>query len=115
MLDTPTTADEYPRGQLDLVKATCLSLVVALGDKDAHDLYYMAQNFGGRIEDVADALRPLRGHPQVERAMAILKEDFSNPDGLGPRCAAQFVYKGPDEVLQADVAGVINDLLRRIG
>ncbi len=32
MLDKPTTADEYPQGQLELVKATCLSLVVALGD-----------------------------------------------------------------------------------
>lgn len=32
MLDTPTTADEYPPGQLELVKATGLSLVVALGD-----------------------------------------------------------------------------------
>lgn len=32
MLDKPTTADEYPPGQLELVKATGLSLVVALGD-----------------------------------------------------------------------------------
>ena len=80
-------------------------------NKDAYDLYYVARNYGAAPRDVAAKLRPLLEDPDAQRALTILKRDFSDPDAVGPMRVAAFVTGGKDDVLQADVVAFIGQLL----
>jgi hypothetical protein len=76
-------------------------------NKDAYDLYYFIRNFGEGVEDVAACLRPLLGSRDAQQALNILRDDFLNHDGVGPRRVADFLQGGPDDVIQADVVGFV--------
>lgn len=80
--------------------------------KDAYDLYYVVRNFGGGPEDVAKHLIPLLDASDARVAIDILKRDFTNPQGIGPRRVSEFLYQRTDEDIQADVAGFISQLLK---
>ncbi len=80
-------------------------------NKDAYDLFYMVRNYGSNLDDVASRLKPLLGDKSAKNAIGILKRDFLDHDGLGPRRVAEFMAGGPDEALQADVVGFIEELL----
>lgn len=82
-------------------------------NKDAYDLYYLVRNFGRGVADVAACLEPLLGDDEAAKAMQVLREDFLDHDGLGPRRAAEFLQGGPDDEIQADVAGFVRALLNR--
>ena len=82
-------------------------------NKDAYDLYYLVRNYGSSIDDVASRLKPLLGDPQADEAMNILKEDFREHDGVGPRRVAEFLSDAPDDNIQADVVGFVGQLLDR--
>ena len=82
-------------------------------NKDAYDLYYLVRNYGEGVGDVASRLRALLHEPLPREALGILKEDFLEHDGLGPRRVAEFVASAPDDEIQADVAGFIGQLLER--
>lgn len=84
-------------------------------NKDAYDLYYLVRHFGEGVEDVAAFLRPLLGDPEAERAMEVLRADFTDHDGIGPRRVAEFLLGRPDDAVQADVAGFVKALLERAG
>ena len=84
-------------------------------NKDAYDLYYVVRNFGASIEDVASRLKPLLGDVSANEAMRILREDFGNHDGVGPRRVAEFLLGMPDDEIQADVVGFVWELLNRFG
>ena len=84
-------------------------------NKDAYDLYYVVRNFGASIEDVASRLKPLLGDASANEAMRILREDFGNHDGVGPRRVAEFLLGMPDDEIQADVVGFVWELLNRFG
>ncbi len=80
--------------------------------KDAYDLYYVLRHFG---YDVAVRLRELASDPDVKAALQILRDDFLDFDSLGPRRAAQFLNsRQPDDDIQADVSGLVTQLLRRL-
>ena len=81
--------------------------------KDAYDLYYHIRNYGGGVQDVADALKPLLGEVEVQQALKILSEDFIKHDALGPIRVADFITGGKNDEIQADVAGFVLDLLGR--
>jgi hypothetical protein len=81
--------------------------------KDAYDLYYHIRNYGGGVQDVADALKPLLGEVEVQQALKILSEDFIEHDALGPIRVADFITGGKNDEIQADVAGFVLDLLGR--
>ena len=83
-------------------------------NKDAYDLYYLVRYFGAGVEDVAAALRPLLGDPEAQRAVAVLRADFLDPDSVGPRRVAEFLHGQPDDEVQADVAGFVRALLDRL-
>ena len=57
-------------------------------NKDAYDLFYVVRNFGSGIEGIAECLRPLLDDPAGTDAMAILRRDFLDHNGLGPRRSA---------------------------
>ena len=84
-------------------------------EKDAYDLYYVLRYYGSTVDDVAKPLRLLAHDVDTQSALAILREDFLDQDSLGPRRAAGFLNGGHgDDDIQADVAGFVAQLLRRL-
>lgn len=84
-------------------------------NKDAYDLFYLVQNYGTGVGDVADRLRALQDSEHCREALAIIKEEFLDLDGLGPRRTAEFLTGGRDVNIQTDVVGVMSELLRLVG
>jgi hypothetical protein len=83
--------------------------------KDAYDLYYVVRNYNRGPEDVAVHLRPLIAAEDGSQAIEILRRDFTDPGGIGPRRVAEFLYRRIDDDTQADVAGFISQLLSLCG
>jgi hypothetical protein len=84
-------------------------------NKDAYDLFYVLRNYGVGIGDVVDRLRPLLKESETRKTIDILKRDFLNPDGLGPRRVSEFMLGASDYEIQADVVGFVRMLLKGIG
>lgn len=84
-------------------------------NKDAYDLFYVVRNYGSGVQDTADCLRPLLEDPAGSEAMAILRRDFLDHNGVGPRRVAEFMTHGPDDAIQADVVGFVRQMLDRCG
>lgn len=84
-------------------------------NKDAYDLFYVLRNYGSGVDDVAAKLRPLLDDSEVQRALAILKRDFSTLDAVGPMRVAAFMTGGQDDELQADVVAFVAQLLAKLG
>ncbi|MEZ4479953.1 MAG: hypothetical protein R3B97_02215 [Dehalococcoidia bacterium] len=42
----------------------------------------------------------------------MLQRDFAEPDSIGPASVARFLQHGLDDEIQADVAGLVRELLR---
>jgi len=84
-------------------------------NKDAYDLFYVVRNYGAGVEDIADCLRPLLDDPAGSEAIALLRRDFLDHNGVGPRRVAEFLARGPDDAIQADVVGFVSRLLDRCG
>jgi hypothetical protein len=82
-------------------------------NKDAYDLYYFVRNFGLGVEDIASRLRPFLADGEVQRALAVLRDDFLEHEAVGPRRVAEFLRGGRDDEIQADVVGFIRALLDR--
>jgi len=82
-------------------------------NKDAYDLYYVIHNYGSGIADVLKHLEPILQEHETRKALQILHRDFSEPNAVGPRRVAAFLYRTPNDDLQADVAGFVRELLRR--
>lgn len=83
-------------------------------NKDAYDLYYVARNFGTGVGEVGGLLRAIVDDPYTEKAIDVLRQDFTAHNGLGPRRVAQFIAGGPDDTIQADVVGYVGELLRAL-
>lgn len=80
-------------------------------NKDAYDLFYVLRNYGRGPVDVAVALRALRGAPEADEAVAVLRRDFVDVDGVGARRVAFFLSGGVDEAVQGDVVAYVGELL----
>lgn len=83
--------------------------------KDAYDLLYFLRNYGVSLEAVADLMRPLLGHPEAQRALEILKEDYCDLENIGPVRAAAFLGRESDVDYRSDQAGTVRALLRLLG
>ena len=81
-------------------------------NKDAYDLYYVLRNYGTGVADVAACLRPLLSDGAAAEAIAILRRDFLDHNGLGARRVAAFLSGGVDDGIQADTVGFVGTLLR---
>ena len=82
-------------------------------NKDAYDLNYVLSGLG--CDDIAQCLDTLLPDTRVERALDIIRNDFTDHDGIGPRRVAQFLTNGPDDEIQADVVGYALELLGAMG
>ena len=80
-------------------------------NKDAYDLYYVIRNYGSGVDDVVAKLQPLLADGETQKALAILRRDFLDPENVGPSRVAEFIMGGPDADLQADVVGFVSQLL----
>lgn len=78
-------------------------------NKDAYDLFYVWSGIG--VADIARSLVLLRPDTNLDKALQILERDFGGHDGPGPVGAAHFIKGGPDDDIQADVAGQAQALL----
>ena len=98
-------------GSLTVLKA------LAFGDrganKDAYDLAYVWRALG--VDEIAGFLAPLLWDPVVAHALSIIREDFTNHNGIGPRRAAAFQPGVPSDETQADVVGMATRLLGLLG
>lgn len=65
------------------------------------------------VGDVASRIKPLLGDPSTRQAIDYLKEDFQSHDGIGPMRVAEFIMGAADDDIQADVVGIIGQLLER--
>ena len=82
-------------------------------NKDAYDLWYVLRHFGSGVDDVFRHLELLSTHPQAQRALKVLRRDFANPQMLGPRRVADFLFKRADANTQRDVVADVKALLDR--
>ncbi|HLF93667.1 MAG TPA: hypothetical protein VJB14_09395 [Planctomycetota bacterium] len=80
-------------------------------NKDAYDLFYVLRNYGKGPEDVAAELKPYLRDSSAQRALEILREDFTSPQALGPQRAARFLEAPDEAALAADVAAFVGRFL----
>lgn len=80
-------------------------------NKDAYDLYYLIRNYGRNVTDVVAQLRPLQLDAKAQEALEYLQADFQEPEAIGPRRVADFLYGRPDAETQADAFGFVRQLL----
>lgn len=84
------------------------------GPKDAYDIFYMLRYYGNGIKDVAESLTLIRGFPDWQQTRTILTKCFSQDELIGPRHVTQFLSNQPEEVVKADVAGYVRQLLKMV-
>jgi hypothetical protein len=109
-----TTRDVWVCGPAAYVVLKSITFRLRGENKDAYDLYYLVRNYGAGTEDIASRLKPLLGDPSAQQATDILKEDFQEHDGVGPRRVAEFILGTADDEIQADVVGFIGQLLKAV-
>jgi predicted nucleotidyltransferase len=80
-------------------------------NKDAYDLVYLLQNYGGGIDDVFQRLQPLLKNPSAQLALTILERDFTGVDSVGTVRVAEFLGNQQDEAIRADAAGAVRSLI----
>jgi len=83
-------------------------------NKDAYDLFYIVRNYGAGLKDVIDRIRPLLDDAETQKAIDVLRRDFTDPESVGPMRVAEFLRGVPDDEIQADVAGFVTALLGRL-
>lgn len=83
-------------------------------NKDAYDLFYVMKYVGG-LADIVARLRSLLDSAEAKQALLILARDFRDRDGVGPKRVAEFLTGGPDDDIQADVVGLVVEILAMVG
>ena len=81
--------------------------------KDAYDLYYVLRNHPDGVERIGQRIRGFGDRSEVRDAASVLQRDFVRVDAVGPARVAEFLG-GPDDALQADVAGFSRSLLNSL-
>src|SRR5262249_16327914 len=78
-------------------------------EKDAYDIYYLLHELGvdAAVEALNRCLADKDHATDVEDALALLKRDFSDMDGVGAGSVARFMNDELNEDLRADVVGAV--------
>ncbi len=119
-LDGRTLFGEKARREIWVCGAGAFIVLKALAfdgrgeNKDAYDLFYVLRNFGTGLEDVVVKLLPLLADVEAQRALEVLRRDFVDPDAVGPLRVAAFIVGTRDAIIEADVVGFVNALLRQL-
>lgn len=78
-------------------------------EKDAYDMAYVWYGVG--VEEVAESLEPMLGDSDVERALDVIRDNFTTLDSVGPIRTAEFLADGPYDEIRADTVGLATSLL----
>lgn len=78
--------------------------------KDAYDLFYVLRNHPDGAERIGRKIVTFGERADVHEAIAVLRRDFTTADSVGAVRVAEFLG-GPNDDLQADVAGFVRLLL----
>ena len=113
LLGEKASRDIWVCGPGAFVVLTALAFELRGENKDAYDLYFVIRNYGRGVDDICSCLGPILKEEETQRALEILSRNFSDPDALGPSRVAQFLYRGPEASLQADVVGFVKELLHK--
>lgn len=81
-------------------------------NKDAYDIDYVLRHYGDNVEAVAERMRPLQADAVGRDAALCLREDFADLGSVGPAAVAAFLGRRDDEGFRADVAGLVQRLIR---
>jgi len=81
--------------------------------KDAYDIYYVARNYGSTVEEISGHIKPLLNEEIAHRGINFLKQNFETLDHNGPIKIAQFLGRGGEEELRADISGAIMGIVRQ--
>ncbi len=82
--------------------------------KDAYDLYYTVRNYAAGVEEIAQRIHAVSARPETQRALSILRENFTEADHTGPARAAGFSGETDENFIRQDVVGFILRLLDEI-
>jgi predicted nucleotidyltransferase len=85
-------------------------------NKDAYDLYYLIRNYGKGVEDVAERFIKLLPDENCEKAIEILKDNFTELESVGVLRAVRFLIgeNETDEAKQTEVVGFVEGFLNAI-
>lgn len=86
--------------------------------KDAYDIYFTLKNAPGQAAGLARELKPFRDHPEVKRAIEILKSKFKSPDDYGPTSVVKFENSEDPDLRQfqaRDAYGQVLEFLEEFG
>ena len=116
-LEGKTIRHEQASRQVWVCEAGAFTVLKALAfqgrgeNKDAYDLVYLLQNYGGGIKDVFQRLIPLLNSPSAQQALAVLERDFTKVESVGASRVAEFLGNPQNETIRADAAGAVRSLL----
>ncbi|MBK9117994.1 MAG: hypothetical protein IPM18_00075 [Phycisphaerales bacterium] len=105
---SPTAASKYVGSGVH--RAEALAFDKRGKPKDAYDLFYVIRHHIDGVEQIATKIRGFGERADVNEALAVLRRDFRLVDSIGPVRVAEFLG-APDPDLQADVAGLVRELL----
>lgn len=81
--------------------------------KDAYDLFYMLRNYGNGPHLIAERIRELREDVHTQKALEIVRSDFTDIDHTGPQRVATFLGLEGDVTIRADVVAFTREFLRQ--
>jgi hypothetical protein len=81
-------------------------------NKDAYDLFYVIRNYGTGVSDVVAKLQSLLDDEEAQKALDVLRRDFTDPESVGPMRVAEFISGKYDDEIQADVVGFVAEVFR---
>jgi len=82
-------------------------------NKDAHDLVYVLESAG--LDDVVRRIKTFPSSSHLNKAFETLESKFLRADGVGPVRVAKFRSSADAGSVQADAAGRVRELLRKLG
>ena len=65
--------------------------------KDAYDIWFCIRNYGGGIEALADACKPLMDEDEARQAFINIAEKFREESDFGPITVRRFLENSPDK------------------
>jgi hypothetical protein len=87
-------------------------------NKDSYDLSFTLLNFSGgpEVAGTAAASSPVRDHPQVREALALLEERFRNAEQDGPHAYAGFLATTEEEHarLRQEAVAIVREFLAAV-
>jgi hypothetical protein len=121
VIDGTTLRDETATREIKVCGVGAFIVLKALAVKnrrkikDAYDLFYVVRNHGSSVTDVAQCVQPHLEDKHARDALDIIRDNFLDYDAIGPSRVADFVYRRPDDELQAEVVAWMRDLLDELG